>query len=50
MTLRHKASNVEEEAVHEESTAARGKFRDLVSLEDSDIEDFSSEIFAEEAL
>ena len=40
-TLRQDASNVEEAALDEESTATRGSLRDSQSLEDSDTEDFS---------
>ena len=53
MTLRRDASVVEEAALDEEFTAARGSLRDSVSLEDKDKEDFSkSETvgFFEEAL
>ena len=40
-TLRRDASDVDEAALDEESTAARGSLRDSASLEDSDTEDFS---------
>ena len=40
-TLRRDASDVEEAALDEGSTAARGSHRDSESLEDSDTEDFS---------
>ena len=40
-TLRRDASDVEEGALNEESTAARGSQRDSESLEDSDTEEFS---------
>ena len=40
-TLRRDASDVEEPALDEETTATRGSLRDSESLEDSDIEDFS---------
>ena len=52
-TLRRDASDVEEAALDEESTATRGSLRDSESLEDIDIEDISqSETvgFFEEAL
>ena len=53
MTLRGGASDVEEAALDEESTATRGNLRDSESLEDSDTEGFAqSETvgFSEEAL
>ena len=40
-TLRRDASDVEEAALDEESTARRGSLRDSDSLEDSETEDFS---------
>ena len=40
-TLKRDASDVEEAALDEESTATRGSLRDSESLEDSDTEDFS---------
>ena len=39
-TLRRDASDVEEAAIDEESTATRGSLRDSESLEDSETEDF----------
>ena len=50
-TLRRDASDVEEAALDEESTATRGSLRDSESLEDSETEDFSQTVgFFEEAL
>ena len=50
-TLRRDASNVEEAALDEESTATRGSLRDSESLEDSETEDSSQTVgFFEEAL
>ena len=52
-TMRRDASDVEEAALDEESTATRGSLRDSESLEDSETEDFQqSETvgFFEEAL
>ena len=50
-TLRQDASDVEETALDEESTATRRSLRDLESLEDSETEDFSLNVgFFEEAL
>ena len=50
-TLRRNASDVEEAAMDEESTATRGSLRDSESLEDSETEDFSQTVgFFEEAL
>ena len=50
-TLRRDASDVEEAALDEESTATRGSLRDSESLEDSETEDFSQTVaFLEEAL
>ena len=39
--MRRDASDVEEAALDDESTATGGNLRDLESLEDSEIEDFS---------
>ena len=51
MTLRRDASDVEEAALDEDSTATRGSLRDSESLEDSETEDFSQTVgFFEEAL
>ena len=51
MTLRRDASDVEEAALDEESTATRGSLRHSESLEDSETEDFSQTVgFIEEAL
>ena len=50
-TLRRDASDVEEAALDEESTATRGSLRDSESLEDSETEDFSQTVgSSEEAL
>ena len=50
-TLRRDASDVEEAALDEESTATRGSLRDSESLKDSETEDFSQTFgFFEEAL
>ena len=50
-TLRRDASDVEEAALDEESTATRGSLRDSESLEDSEMEDFSQTVgLLEEAL
>ena len=50
-TLRRDASDVEEAALDEESTATRGSLRDSEPLEDSETEDFSQTVgFFEEAL
>ena len=50
-TLRRGASDVEEAALDEESTATRGSLRDSESLEDSETENFSQTVgFFEEAL
>ena len=50
-TLRRDASDVEEAALDEESTATRGSLRDSESLEDSETEDFSQTVgFFEGAL
>ena len=50
-TLRRDASDVEEAALGEESTATRGSLRHSKSLEDSETEDFSQTVgFFEEAL
>ena len=50
-TLRRDASDFEEAALDEESTAKRGSLRDSESLEDSETEDFSHTVgFFEEAL
>ena len=50
-TLRRDASDVEEAALDEDSTATRGSLRDSVPLEDSETEDFSQTVgFFEEAL
>ena len=50
-TLRRDASDVEEAALDEESTATRGSLRDSESLEDSETVDFSQTVgFNEEAL
>ena len=50
-TLRRDASDVEEAALNEDSTAPRGSLRDSESLEDSETEDFSPRVcFFEEAL
>ena len=43
-TLRRDASDVEEAALDEESTATRGSLRDSASLEDSETEDFSQTV------
>ena len=43
-TLRRDASDVEEAALDEESTATRGSLRDSESLEDSETEDFSQTV------
>ena len=49
--LRRDASDVDEAALDEESTATRGILRDNESLEDSETEDFSQTVgFFEEAL
>ena len=49
-TLRRDASDVEEAALDEESTATKGSVRDSESLEDSETEDFSQTVsFFEEA-
>ena len=49
--MRRDASDVEEAALDEESTATRGSLRDSDSLEDSETEDFSQTVgFFEEAL
>ena len=50
-TLRRDASDVEEAALDEESTATRGSLRDSESQEDSETEEFSQTVsFFEEAL
>ena len=50
-TLRRDASDVEEAALDEESTATRGSLRDSESLEYSETEDFSQTVGSfEEAL
>ena len=50
-TMRRDASDIEEAALEEESTATRGSLRDSGSLEDSETEDFSQTFgFFEEAL
>ena len=50
-TLRQDASDVEEAALDEESTATRGSLRYSESLEDSETEDFSQTVgLFEEAL
>ena len=50
-TLRRDASDIEEAALDEESTATRGSIRDSESLEDSETEDYSLTVgFFEEAL
>ena len=50
-TMRRDASDIEEAALDEESTATRGSLRDSESLEDSETEDFSQKFgFFEEAL
>ena len=43
-TLRRDASDVEEAALEEESTATRGSLRDSESLEDSETKDFSQTV------
>ena len=49
--MRRDASDVEEAALDEVSTATRGSLRDSESLEDSETEDFSQTVgFFEEAL
>ena len=49
-TMRRDASDVEEAALDEESTATRGSIRDSESLEDSERKDFSQTVgFFEEA-